>query len=107
MPTSPHLIAFDAMNWSSPTAGVREKRYKNAGQIIRLVEFSDGFIERDWCTKGHIGYVLEGSLTIDFNGKLVRYQKGSGIWIEEGVQNKHKAILHEGEKALLILFEKG
>ena len=94
------------MDWTSPAVGVREKRYENAGQIIRLVEFSDGFIEKDWCIKGHIGYVLEGSLTVDFNGKLVRYQKGDGIWIEEGVLSKHKAMVANKEKATLILFER-
>lgn len=94
------------MEWASPTDGVKEKRMERSGQIIRLVEFSEGFIEKDWCNKGHIGYVLEGAFTIDFNGNQIKYEQGDGIWMEEGEANKHKALVRAGERALLILFEK-
>lgn len=101
------LIGFKQMEWTSRGPGLREKRYKKAGQTLRLVEFSSGFIEKEWCIKAHFGYVLDGSFSIDFDGKLVNYRKGEGIWIEEGLDNKHKAILKEGERVLLILFEGG
>ena len=102
---SNYLLAFKEMEWNSPAVGVREKRFEHKGETIRLLEFSYGFIEQDWCVKGHKGYVIEGSLFIDFNGKRIKYEKGDGIWIEEGEKNKHKAIINEGEKVLIVLFE--
>jgi len=99
-----YLINFKALAWESPAAGVRQKAFIQGGQRIRLVEFSDNFVEADWCRKGHAGYVLEGRLAIDFNGKRVEFKAGDGLWIAEG--EPHKASVARGETALLILFEK-
>jgi hypothetical protein len=98
-------VPLKDMPWESPAPGVRHKACTKKGQKLRLVEFSDVFKEEDWCTKGHIGYVLEGELSIDYNGRIVKYLPGDGIFIEEGRENKHKAIIPKGKKALLILVE--
>ena len=60
---------------------------------LRLIEFSKGFIEQDWCVHGHIGYVLDGRLNIDFDGTSVLYNPGDAIFIPEGEEHKHKALL--------------
>jgi hypothetical protein len=58
---------------------------------MRLVEFTSAFVEPHWCEKGHIGVVLRGELEIDFDGHIVRYGKGSGIFIPRDASTKHKA----------------
>jgi quercetin dioxygenase-like cupin family protein len=100
-----YLIDFESMDWESPAPGVRYKAYIRGDHKVRLVEFSEGFREENWCTKGHIGYVLEGRFSIDFNGKEIPFKAGDGIFIPEGEESKHKAKSIKGEKALLILFE--
>ena len=100
-----YLIEFEDIAWESPAPGVRYKAYIRGDHKVRLVEFSEGFREENWCTKGHIGYVLEGRFSIDFNGKEIPFKAGDGIFIPEGEENKHKAQSIKGEKALLILFE--
>jgi len=55
------------------------------------VEFTSDFVEPQWCEKGHIGFVCEGSLEIDFHGHIVIYQKGEGIFIQPGTESAHKA----------------
>ncbi|HXU92499.1 MAG TPA: hypothetical protein VFP33_02465 [Gallionella sp.] len=45
----------------------------------------------DWCEKGHVGFVIQGELEIDFHGHLVRYPEGSGIFIPAGAESGHKA----------------
>jgi quercetin dioxygenase-like cupin family protein len=97
------LIDFKNMSWESPAAGIRYKSFIKGAQKIRLVEFTEEFRERDWCIKGHVGYILEGSMSIDFDGELIRYGAGDGIFIEEG--SRHKAKVDKGEKALIVLFE--
>ena len=98
-------IDFKNMDWESPVPGIQYKAYVRGNQRIRLVEFSEDFNEPDWCTRGHVGYVLEGRLTIDFDGKLIDFMSGDGIFIPEGEENRHKGKVARGEKALVILFE--
>ena len=100
-----YLVEFDKLAWNEPATGVRFKVFRNGIQQIRLVEFSEGFVESDWCQNGHAGYVLDGEFSNDYSGKLERYKKGDVIFIPEGKQAKHKAILGKGEKVTLLLFE--
>ncbi len=98
-------IHFEHIEWETPSAGVKQKIFSKGNQRIRLLRFYEDFIEVDWCTKGHIGYVTDGEMTVDFDGKIVSYKKGSGLWIEEGHENKHKVIIAKGKMAELILVE--
>jgi len=100
-----HLIDFDAIPWNEPATGVRLKVVVKGSQQIRLVEFSYGFVETDWCMKGHVGYVLAGEFANDYSGTMERYKAGDVIFIPKGENDKHKAILNEGEMVLLLLFE--
>ncbi len=84
-------INFNAIPWQSTLSGARSKTFQQDGKQLRIVEFTDEFVESDWCINGHVGYVLEGTLEIDFNGRLVIYPKGSGIFIPAGAENAHKA----------------
>lgn len=72
---------------------------------MRLVEFSEGFIEPDWCMNGHAGYIIAGEFTLDFNGRQERFKKGDILFIPTGEADKHKAVLKKGEQVLILLFE--
>ena len=102
------IVDFENMEWNESVKGLRYKCYINGSQQIRLVEFSEGFVESDWCKKGHMGYVLDGSFAIDYgnyDGNIEKYKKGDVIFIPKGEQSKHKAVLAKGEKVTLLLFE--
>ncbi len=102
MPENP--IPFNELAWTEPHKGVREKSYSSKGQKIRLVEFHDDFIEEDWCIKNHIGYVLSGTMKIDFkDSELISYSKGDGLIIDD--HTPHKVIIAEEEQVSLILVE--
>lgn len=81
---------FDSLEWQSPIHGARFKTFRNGSKQLRLVEFTSRFVEPDWCEKGHIGYVIEGELEIDFHGRCVRYPQGAGVFIPSGSASKHK-----------------
>jgi quercetin dioxygenase-like cupin family protein len=100
-----YKIDFRKKPWESPAPGIWQKAYKEGSRMIRLVEFTEEFKENDWCTKGHIGYVLEGRLSIDFDGTVMEFNPGDGLFIPEGDKNRHKGHVQKGEKALLVLFE--
>ncbi len=100
-----HLIEFNKIEWINADVGIRYKAFTNGNQRIRMAKFSEGFVEADWCSNGHIGYVLDGKFSIDFNGKAEYFKKGDTIYIPSGEADKHKAILGKGEKVTILLFE--
>ena len=67
------------------------KVFRAGSQQVRLVEFSHGFVESQWCDKGHTGFVLSGELEIDFSGRVVRFPEGSALLIPAGAPHAHKA----------------
>lgn len=99
-------VDFNNFEWETPSTGVKQKIFLKGNQRVRLLRFYDDFIEEDWCTKGHIGYVTDGEMTIDFNGEIISYKKGDGLWIESGDNSKHKASIAKGRFVELVLFEK-
>ena len=100
-----YLVDFSNMSWESVFRGQRQKAYVEANRRIRLIELTDEYSEEDWCKKEHLGYVIEGRITIIFNGKSVILNKGDGIFIPKGEGNRHKGKIAKGEKALIIFVE--
>jgi len=90
------------MPWESPTAGVKFKAYEHNSRKLRLVELAREFVEPDWCTKGHIGYILEGQLEVNFDGKVIVFGPGDGLFISAGEKHKHKGrVLTDVVKIIL------
>ncbi len=99
------LIKFESMPWETPHKGVAQKVYIEDTNRLRLLRFNDDFMEEDWCLNGHVGFVVEGEMNVDFNGEMTVYKKGDGLWIPAGENSKHKVIMEKGKEVLLILFE--
>ena len=98
-----YKIDFESMAWESPAESVRFKAYEQGGRKLRLVEFSKDFVEPDWCRKGHIGYILEGEMEIDFDGKVIQFGPGDGVFIPAGEEHKHKGrVLTDTVKVILV-----
>jgi hypothetical protein len=88
--TTDFAIEFEKMPWETPSPGIRLKTWHSDGKQVRLVEFTQEFVEPLWCEKGHVGMVLLGELEIDFKGQLVRYPEGTGILIPAGPASAHR-----------------
>jgi ethanolamine utilization protein EutQ (cupin superfamily) len=98
-----YQVDFKTMPWETPAVGVRFKAYEQNGRKLRLAEFTKEFVESDWCTKGHVGYVLEGRMEIDFDGKVIMFGPGDGLFIPAGEERKHKAkVLTDTLKIILV-----
>lgn len=97
-----YKVDFESIAWKTPADGVRFKAYQQDGKKLRLLEFAKDFVEPDWCTKGHIGYILEGQLEIDFDGKKIVFNPGNGLFIPAGEEHKHKGrVLTDAVKIIL------
>ena len=96
-------VDFESLAWQTPLPGARFKVFQQNGRRLRLVEFTRGFVEPDWCTKGHIGYVLEGEMDVDFDGSIVRFSAGDGVFIAAGPESRHKAsVLTDVVRLVLV-----
>jgi hypothetical protein len=102
-PASLFKVDFGAMEWRELREGVRDKAYSEGTRQIRLVEFetSDGF--DGWCQVGHIGYVLAGGLEIDFDGRVLSFSAGDGLFIPSGAESQHRAVsIVPGTRLLMV-----
>jgi ethanolamine utilization protein EutQ (cupin superfamily) len=96
-------VDFESMPWDEGRDGVRLKDYCEDGRRLRLVDFqtSEGF--DGWCELGHIGYVLEGGLEIDFKGKVLTFAKGDGLFVPAGNAGAHRAVsIVPGTRLLMV-----
>ena len=84
-------VDFGSMEWQSLRLGARYKLFQNGAQQLRLVEFLTDEVDPNWCSQGHIGFVLSGSLAIEFGARVVSYVEGDGIFIPSGSSSAHKA----------------
>ena len=98
-------IEFQNLEWHKTAVGAQEKQFHSENKRIRLLRLDDSFKEEDWCTNGHLGYVLQGQLTIQFNTEKIHYTAGDGLFIKGGIEQKHKALVEKGKFVELVLFE--
>jgi len=98
-----YRVDFASEPWETAGVGARSKAHEDGGKRIRLLELTDEFSECDWCLRGHIGYVLEGRMEVDFSGQVVVFGPGDGVFIPAGEQHKHRArALTETVRLILV-----
>jgi quercetin dioxygenase-like cupin family protein len=83
-------VAFDEMPWDTSPAGVRFKVRKLWTRQLRLLEFSRDLDHPHWCTMGHLGYVLEGAMEVEFATGSQVFREGDGVAIPAGELEKHR-----------------
>ncbi len=104
-PRADFRIDFDGKEWKTPFPGSRYKAYRSGDQLVRIAEFTPEFTEADWCEKGHIGYVIEGSMQIDCHGRIETLNAGDGIFIPPGEGTGHKVHALTPVVRLLLIEE--
>jgi quercetin dioxygenase-like cupin family protein len=100
---SPFKIDFEAMEWQQVRPDVRQKVYCEGSRQIRLVDFETSDGAEHWCETGHIGYVLKGALSISFNGEVVSFEAGDGLFIPAGAASKHRSVAIAAGTLLLMV----
>ena len=101
---SANKIDFSAMDWEKSESGIKSKSSEQNRKKIRLLELHKGLKHPEWCVTGHIGYIIEGELEIEFNGRIVNISKGDALIIAAGEEEKHipKPI---SENVVMLLVE--
>jgi quercetin dioxygenase-like cupin family protein len=98
-----YKVSFEDMEWQQIRPDVRQKVYCEGSRQVRLVEFETSDGAEHWCETGHIGYVLKGALKISFDGEVVAFKAGDGLFIPSGAASKHRAVqIASGTQLLMI-----
>ena len=96
-------VDFDSMAWQAGRPGVRHKVYQEGSRLIRLVEFDTNEGDPHWCDRGHIGLVLAGGLDIEFDGTVLSFSAGDGLFIPPGAASSHRGLtIAPGTRLILV-----
>ncbi|MBN2563587.1 MAG: cupin domain-containing protein [Phycisphaerae bacterium] len=100
-----HYVArFASMDWESPAPKVRRKLHCVGDRQLRVVEFEQGLEHPEWCQVGHVGYVLEGRLGLEFEDETVELGPGDGFVVPDGRASQHRPVPRTSH-VLLVLSE--
>lgn len=94
-------IAFDKEPLLEPAEGVRCQTVLRGGHQLRIVEFTPGFRETEWCNKAHLGYILTGQMEIEFSDSVEVFTAGDALIIEGG--DKHRARVVDGPVRIFLV----
>ena len=83
-------------------AGVRHKLHRVGDRVLRWVEYSPDMAPH-WCSKGHIGHIVEGSLEIEFRGSTEVFSQGDALFIPAGPEHAHRAVVMSGPVTALFV----
>ena len=97
-----YRVAFEDIPWAEPIPGVRHRIRDQEGRRLRLVEYTEA-MEPHWCTRGHVGILLEGELEIRFDGSVEVYHAGEGVFIPSGPEHRHMARVVGGPVRALFV----
>ena len=69
---------------------------------IRLVEYSPGYLADHWCTKGHIIYCLDGSMTTELtDGRKFELRAGMSYEVSDELSS-HRSSSETGVRLLIF-----
>jgi quercetin dioxygenase-like cupin family protein len=97
-----YKIDFKSMPWEDNPAGFRFKVHREGDMQLRLVEYFRT-LEPHWCSKGHMGCILEGRMEIKFDQGSERFGPGDGVFIPCGEEHRHEAkVLTDSVKVVFV-----
>lgn len=72
------------------------------GLMIRIVEYSPGYLADHWCQKGHIVYCLGGEFVIEHEtGEKLALTEGMTYVVSDDMSS-HRSVSENGAKLLII-----
>ena len=103
-------VPFDVTRWDEVPAtehpgetGKALWRTRQCGEIrVRLVEYTAGYRADHWCSKGHVLFVLTGSLTTELaDGRRFVLPAGSSYQVADGAE-PHRSETATGATLFIV-----
>ena len=100
-----------ATNWlempvstQSGGAGTASARTRRLGEIrLRMVDYTAGYVGDSWCSKGHIVFIVSGSLIVEHqNGNQYVLTQGMTYHVADGDRSPHRARTQSGASIFVM-----
>ena len=98
-------IDFGSLEWADEGLGIRARAAQAAGSRWAIVEYGPGAERDEWCTDGHRGYVLEGTIEyeLDDGSPSLAFRQGQGFVLAAGTG--HRGRNQSGAVTRLFLID--
>ena len=53
-----HKVEFEKVEWKEATLGMRYKKIEKEGRVLRLIELTSEYEEKEWCLHEHKASVV-------------------------------------------------
>ncbi|MFN8627401.1 MAG: cupin domain-containing protein [Candidatus Binatia bacterium] len=80
-------LPFASLAWTAGAHALEKKKLVD-GQPAVLLEFAPGFEDPRWCERGHVIYVLNGTLDLVLEDRRERVPAGEGCVIEPNTRHR-------------------
>ncbi len=69
---------------------------------VRMVEYSAGYLADHWCSRGHVGLVLEGAVTIELeDGRVIELARGMSFQVADET-DAHRLYTEKGGRLFIV-----
>ena len=93
---------FSNMEWQQVSEVAQQKLIDDGEKRVRLLKLETGFQEQEWCNRGHTGYIIDGTLDMEYeDGRSEKYASGDPFLISSG--EPHKARVVSGRVKLFLV----
>lgn len=82
-------LPFTSLSWTAGAHALEKKKVVE-DHPVALLEFAPGFEDPDWCIRGHIIYVIEGTLELALDERTEQLKVGDGCVLERGTRHRAK-----------------
>lgn len=100
-----NCIGFTELPWAEVKGGGASGRMRRQtlsdGGAARILEVFPDWNEAEWCEKGHVAYLISGSLSLEFASQpSFTVRRGEGFDIPPGCP--HKAKSKRGARLFIV-----
>ena len=92
-----------ATRMAGASAGATGRSYTTNDVQLRVVDYDAGYLADHWCSKGHILYVISGSLTIEHSDGKESYELAAGMsWQTAEDGSPHRVRSNGGARVFIV-----
>lgn len=90
------LAAFSELPWTPGAHPLERKKTSPTGLV--MLEFAPGFADPNWCSRSHVLFVIEGTLTLELRDGRAVVEAGNAYSLAQGTE--HRAV-NDGDRAVI------
>lgn len=104
-------IPYQTVDWSTMEAELHKgetgeaiwRKFEKGNIRARIVEYSPGYLADHWCARGHVLFVIEGSIISELeDGSKEELSAGMGYVAEDDEKNRHRSFSPNGAKLFIV-----